>query len=114
MVPHTPKPFSGQPLRPPSLYSYNNCVRRARGIDNGEPGKAWTGRIDQALPPAVDLADGAAVEEHCHRQRATCDPDRHGGDVGSIGTINVDPRAIERELDVQGLLAAGADQFAHG
>jgi len=114
MVPHTPKPSAGQPLSRSLLDSYNNCVRGARGINHGKPRKARTGRIDQALAPAIDFADGTAVDQHGHLKRPSGDTDRHDRGIGSVGAIDVDPRAVERELDVERLLAPGPNQFADG
>src|SRR5215472_15718892 len=111
MVPHTPKPSAGQPLSRSLLDSYNNCVRGARRVNHGKPRKARNGRIDQALAPAIDLADGAAVDQDGHRNRPSGDTDRHDGAIWSVGAIDVDPRAIERELDVKCLLAPGPNQF---
>src|SRR6516225_8486455 len=101
MIRKTGKRFSDKIMlkRMSLLYSHNNCVRGTGSVDHGEPGKARTRRIDQALPAAIDLADRAAVDQHGHWQRPTGDPHRHRGYVG-WGTIDIDPRAVERELDV--------------
>lgn len=38
-----------------SLHADHNGIRCPRGVDDGEPREARPGRVDQALPPAVDV-----------------------------------------------------------
>src|SRR5262249_11850490 len=96
------------------LYSHDNCVRRARGIDHGQPRKARPRRIDQALAATVDLAGGTPIDHHSHRQSAAGDPDRHRGDIASTGPVDINAGAVERKLDMQRMLAAVPDEFPHG
>ena len=65
------------------------------------------GDLDLALAPAVDLADRQAIDQHGQRQHAAGDFHRHHGGLRSRGPIDIDARAVERELDVRGLLGAG-------
>ncbi len=50
-------PFPPVPFRfpAPSLHADHNGIRRAGGVDHGQPRKTRPGRLDQALPPAVDV-----------------------------------------------------------
>ncbi|MGY3649394.1 hypothetical protein ACVWWR_007168 [Bradyrhizobium sp. LM3.2] len=82
------------------MNSNDNCVRGARGVDDGQPRKARTGRIDQALAPSVDLAERHSVNHDGHGQDAAGDLDRHGCAALATRPIDIDPRAVQRELDV--------------
>lgn len=49
--------FPPVPFRFParSLHADHNGIRSSRGVDHGQPREARPGRVDQALPPAVDV-----------------------------------------------------------
>src|SRR5438045_1300082 len=78
------------------------CANRASSRSIGgmlkNPGR------NSSKPPSVD--------EQTRPHLSTGDSERHHGRRRIAGAIDVNPRAIERELDVRRLLAAGTDEFA--
>src|SRR6478736_10453428 len=59
------------------LYPDHNGIGRTGRIDHRQPGKAWPGRVDQPLAPAVDLPDRSTVQHDGQRQHAAGHLDRH-------------------------------------
>src|SRR5439155_3696937 len=70
------------------LYPDHNGIGRPRRVDHGQPGKTRPGRIDQALAPAVDLADRGTVQHDGQRQHAARDLDRHRRGLPATCTVD--------------------------